>query len=156
MNAIAKTRTIKGAEPIRHDKPGDVTRLPSPRWIGHLSMLTNENFEAMKDFYRNLINAEMVNEALGFLYFPSFDGEHHRLALIKVPGLKKKSEVKDKTVGLAHAAFSFSSLAEVLFIYRHMRARGVMPRYCCNHGTTTSFYYEDPDGNEAEIFVQQF
>jgi catechol-2,3-dioxygenase len=156
MNAIAKNRPIKGGEPIRHDKAGDVTQLPSPRYIGHLSFLTNDNFEAMKDFYRNLVNAEMVNEVPGFLYFPSFDGEHHRFAIIKVQTLKPKSASSEKTVGLNHVAFSFSSLADVLFVYRHMKARGHVPTYCCNHGTTTSLYYQDPDGNEAEIFVDNF
>ena len=153
---MTRTTTIKGGESIRHDKAGDVTRLPSPRWIGHISILTNDNFEAMKVFYRNLLNAEMVNEVPGFLYFPSFDGEHHRLALIKVPGLKPKAAVAEKTVGLAHAAFSYASLAEILFVYKHMRSSGFTPTYCCNHGTTTSLYYQDPDGNEAEIFVDNF
>ena len=156
MDALALTRTIKGSEAIRHDKADDIKTLPSPRWIGHISILTNDNFEAMKSFYRNLLNAEMVNEVPGFLYFPSFDGEHHRLALIKVPGLKPKSAVAEKTVGIAHAAFSYSSLAEILFVYKHMKSLGHVPTYCCNHGTTTSLYYADPDGNEAEIFVDNF
>jgi catechol-2,3-dioxygenase len=138
---------------IRHDKPGDVTAMPSPRRIGHLSILTNRNFEAMCEWYCAFFNAKMVNEVKGRLFFPTFDREHHRFAIIKTDLPEKTG---DTTVGLSHAAFSYASLAECLFVYKRMKGLGVTPAYCVNHGTTTSFYYRDPDNNEMEIFVDNF
>ena len=144
---------VLDTETIRHDRPGDVAEMPSPRRIGHVSILTDENYEAMISFYCTMFNGGVVNEVPGVMAFPSFDREHHRFAIIKRPGLAKKSGA---TVGLAHVAFSYSSLAEVLFVYKRMKELGVRPTYCVNHGTTTSMYYRDPDGNEIEIFVDNF
>jgi catechol-2,3-dioxygenase len=146
-------RPVQGASPIRHDRPGDIVSMPSPRWIGHISILTGENFEKMIAFYCTLLGAEVINGVEGFLSFPSFDGEHHRLAIIKAQGLEKRPK---NCLGMNHAAFSYSSLAEILFVYERMKGLDVRPLYCVNHGTTTSLYYLDPDENQAEIFVDNF
>lgn len=151
MDTIEKRH--EGPDVIRHDRPGDVTAMPSPRRIGHLSILTNKNFEKMCAWYCAMFNAKMVNEVKGFLFFPTFDREHHRFAIIKTNLPEKDGDV---TCGLSHAAFSYASLAECLFVYKRMKEIGVTPKYCVNHGTTTSFYYRDPDNNEMEIFVDNF
>jgi len=52
--------------------------------------------------------------------------------------------------GLAHFAFTYRSLTEVLGTYLRMKQWGAAPCWCINHGFTTSIYYHDPDGNMAE------
>ena len=35
-----------------------------------------------------------------------------------------------------------------------LKAAGILPYWCINHGPTTSLYYKDPDGNVIELFTQ--
>ena len=47
-------------------------------------------------------------------------------------------------------AFTFKSLDELLDTYTRLKASGIRPYWCINHGPTTSMYYRDPDNNQVE------
>lgn len=151
MNIIKKSTIADDV--IRHDKPGDITEMPSPRRIGHVSIATNERLEEMTEWYCTALNAVVVNGIPGRMNMVSYDAEHHRFAIIKRDDFKEKPK---NVVGLFHTAHSYASLAEILFVYQRLKGLGCLPTWSVNHGTTTSFYYEDPDGNEMEIFVDNF
>lgn len=85
----------------------------------------------------------------------TYDHEHHRIAIIGAPGLKIPDPPKSN-VGLAHVAFGFNNLADLATSYEQKKARGIVPVWSVNHGMSTSFYYEDPDGNEVETQVDNF
>ena len=87
--------------------------------------------------------------------FLSNDGANHRLALIGLPGLTDDPD-KISHAGLHHSAFEFSTLADLLTRYETLKAAGIRPHFCVDHGLTTSFYYEDPDGNSVELQVDNF
>jgi catechol-2,3-dioxygenase len=40
--------------------------------------------------------------------------------------------------------------------YLRLKALGIRPHRCVNHGVTTSMYYRDPDGNQVELLVDNF
>ena len=48
-------------------------------------------------------------------------------------------------------AFTFKSLDELLDTYTRLKASGIRPYWCINHGPTTSMYYRDPDNNQVEL-----
>lgn len=148
-------KSIEQFDIIRPDQPGDVTAMPSPRKIGHVHIVTDVNYDKMVEFYCALLNCEVVNEMPGRkIAFLTFDNEHHRLAIMRKPGAKPRPE--GEVLGYSHSAFSYASLAELLFVYKKMRDLGYRPDYTINHGNITSFDFRDPDGNRAEIFVDNF
>src|SRR5262249_40922941 len=53
--------------------------------------------------------------------------------------------------GYQHAAFEYRSLDELLLTYVRLARASILPVACLDHGMTTSFYYEDPDGNQVEL-----
>jgi hypothetical protein len=55
-----------------------------------------------------------------------------------------------------HVAFAFDTLADLLQVYQQRKAHGMLPKWCVNHGPTTSIYYQDPDGNLIETQVDNF
>jgi catechol-2,3-dioxygenase len=55
--------------------------------------------------------------------------------------------------GLEHLAFTFESLAALLGTYARVKAEGIKPEFCVNHGPTISLYYADPDGNRTELQI---
>jgi catechol 2,3-dioxygenase-like lactoylglutathione lyase family enzyme len=117
----------------------------SPCKLAHL-VLRTPRYEEMCTFYVALLNAE-VPFADKLTTFIRYDEEHHRLVLVNTPELK----VPDRPfAGLAHFAFTYRSLEELLGTYRRLQQRGIVPSWCINHGFTSSIYYSDPDGNQVE------
>jgi len=85
----------------------------------------------------------------------TYDDEHHRIAIGNFPE-SRSPENPMLATGLHHIAFGYSSLQDLVTSYKQRRARGITPFWCVNHGTTTSMYYQDPDGNMVEMQVDAF
>lgn len=60
------------------------------------------------------------------------------------------------TVGMAHFAYSYNSLADLVAIYEYLKSVDIHPYRQINHGPTTSIYYHDPDGNAVELQTDNF
>jgi catechol-2,3-dioxygenase len=67
----------------------------SPARLAHIVLRTEagERFQAMKKFYCDFLGAypEMENEMLSFL---RYDDEHHRVAILGVPGIGQRDRSK--------------------------------------------------------------
>jgi catechol 2,3-dioxygenase-like lactoylglutathione lyase family enzyme len=116
-----------------------------PAKLAHF-VLRTPNYDRLRAFYRTFLHAEAVfeNDIVTFL---RYDDEHHRLAIVNVPPLEIETGVK---AGLEHICFSYETLGDLLGQYLFLKANGVAPSWCINHGMTTSIYYSDPDGNVIE------
>jgi catechol-2,3-dioxygenase len=123
----------------------------SPSLFAHFVLRTS-NRDALRDWYCTVLNARVVFEN-DYISFITYDDEHHRVAFVNVPGLKKAA---DDTWGLSHVAYTFASLAELLSTYRRLKAQGIVPVRPINHGPTLSMYYRDPDGNSVELQIDNF
>jgi catechol-2,3-dioxygenase len=125
---------------------------PVPKFA-HIVLQTNQ-LAAMRTFYCTVLDAHVVYENI-MLCFLTFDDEHHRIALVQPP-IGELPERTPLTVGLAHSAFTFPSLPDLLAKYSSLAAKGLLPRVCVQHGITTSLYYRDPDGNSVELQIDNF
>ena len=139
--------------PIRVDPPGKVTSMPSPTKLHHLHIFSDENYDKMVEFYKRLVNAEIVRVNPNGLTFITYDDHDHRVVIIKRPGAKRKPK---NFIGVSHQAYCYSSLGELIYVYKRMKAWGYDPVWTVNHGNSTSFYYEDPDGNQVETMLDNF
>ncbi|EXJ69169.1 uncharacterized protein A1O5_08104 [Cladophialophora psammophila CBS 110553] len=127
------------------------TKVKSPSSLAHV-VLRTPNFAVMNKYYKTFLGAEASyeNEILSFL---TYDEEHHRIAIIAVPGTGPKVR---HSAGLEHIAFTFDTLDDLCLTYRQRKEAGIKPTWCVNHGPTTSIYYTDPDGNMIETQVDNF
>ena len=107
----------------------------SPALFAHFVVRTS-NFDAMRTWYRTVLNARIVHDN-GTLCFMTYDDEHHRLALVNVPGLEKPAA---DTWGLNHIAYSYRTMRDLLSTYVRLRAEGILPFRPINHGPTVSMY----------------
>lgn len=154
----ADTYKLKPIAPERVDPAGTVTKMPSPREMHHVHIFSDENYDAMVEFYQMIFNGEITNvnshENRMELTFITYDDHDHRVVVIRRPGWGTKPQ---NPVGLSHIAFAYASLGELLFIYKTLKAAGhPAPHWTVNHGNSTSFYYRDPDGNEVETMMDNF
>ncbi|KAI1419946.1 Glyoxalase/Bleomycin resistance protein/Dihydroxybiphenyl dioxygenase [Xylaria sp. FL1777] len=129
----------------------NTNKVLSPKYMAHV-VLRTPNLQTMAKYYKTFLgaHASFENERMAFL---TYDEEHHRIALIELPGL---SEKVDKSAGLDHIAFTYGTLTDLLTAYKQRKAAGILPIWCTNHGPTTSMYYQDPDGNRIETQVDNF
>ena len=135
--------------PIRHLAPA--TQPISPAKYAHFVLRTGQ-LDKMAEWYKTVLAARIVfrDERLCFL---SYDDEHHRLALINMPGLAPRDP---ESAGTDHVAYSYRNLGELLATYRRLKAHGIVPHWPINHGVTTSMYYRDPDNNRVELQIDNF
>jgi len=122
-----------------------------PARFGHI-VLRSSRYDEMVRWYKTFLNAEPMFEtpAVSFL---TFDDEHHRLLVANDPNATPHDP---KASGVAHWAYLFDSLADLMSTYGRLAAEGIEPIVCVNHGFQFSLYYHDPDGNEVELGCDNF
>jgi catechol-2,3-dioxygenase len=123
----------------------------APSLFAHF-VLRSSNMPAMVDWYSNVLNMHVVKRN-DFMCFLTYDDEHHRLAIVNIPDLHKADQ---RSWGLAHVAYTFRNVGELLSTYRRLKKAGIEPYRPIHHGPTLSMYYHDPDGNSVEMQVDCF
>ncbi|KAK5676976.1 hypothetical protein LTS10_010740 [Elasticomyces elasticus] len=127
------------------------SKVISPSGLAHI-VLRTANYQPMVDFYTAFLGGS-VTYGNPFISFITYDEEHHRIAILKVPGTGPK---QPKSSGLEHVSFSWNTLHDLLLSYKQRKDLGIKPIWAVNHGPTTSIYYRDPDGNMIETQVDNF
>jgi YD repeat-containing protein len=151
----------------------------SPVKLAHVVLWTRQ-VPQMRDWYVQVLAGRTVHEnpAGAFL---TYDDEHHRIAVTD-PDVAAKmaaelagtseglvgtggvttSDISAEDLaalplhGLSHIAFAYGTLEDLLANYERLEQESISPTMTINHGTTTSMYYADPDGNQVELQVDNF
>jgi len=134
--------------PMRVRETSDVIK---PAYFAHIVLYTKK-LQEMVDWYCHFLGAQVTGASQG-LAFLTYDDEHHRVAIIETPDYKDR---EPNTIGLAHFAYNYGTLDDLIRQYERLRDSGVKPVRTINHGPTTSMYYRDPDDNAVEIQVDNF
>jgi catechol 2,3-dioxygenase-like lactoylglutathione lyase family enzyme len=122
-----------------------------PCAFAHIVLRTGR-FAEIVSFYKLFLNAWEVMESERFSFI-TYDDEHHRMAFVNsgdIPPLNRRA------AGVEHFAYSFASLGDLLANYLRLKDASILPYWCINHGSTTSLYYRDPDGNQIETQTDNF
>jgi catechol 2,3-dioxygenase-like lactoylglutathione lyase family enzyme len=123
----------------------------APEKFAHV-VLRTANYDEVIAWYATVLQARVAfrNDFIAFL---TYDDEHHRVAVLNAP----ESPPSDPTAaGVHHLAYTYAGLGELLSTYRRLKAGGIEPARCINHGPTTSMYYRDPDGLRVELQIDNF
>src|SRR5207237_9230807 len=102
---------------VRHLAPA--TQPTSPAKYAHFVLRTGQ-FDKMAEWYKTVLAARIVfrDERLCFL---SYDDEHHRLALIHLPGLMPRVP---ESAGTDNVAYGYRERGDSLATYRPLEAAG--------------------------------
>src|SRR5271168_3615452 len=124
-----------------------------PKAIAHFGIQTHD-IASIRDWYCAVLNARVVYEKPGFFCTVTFDEEHHRIAIIALPGKARRKYQANAEI--FHVAFEMADLRSLLVNWERLRTMGIAPAFSANHGATVSSYYLDPDGNQCELFADCF
>lgn len=83
------------------------------------------------------------------------DAANHRVAFLSTPALTDDPD-KMRHNGMHHSAFEYAGFDDLITSYERMKAEGIGPSFCLDHGLTISFYYKDPEGNFVELQSDNF
>jgi len=123
----------------------------APAKLAHIVRRT-ARFEEMIAWYETVLAARVVHGD-GMLAFLTYDDEHHRIAIARIPGIEDGPEM---AAGTDHVAFTHADLGDLLNTWARLKGEGIEPYWCLNHGPTTSMYFKDPDGNKVELQIDNF
>lgn len=128
--------------------------MPAPKSFSHVVLKTFQ-MDEMRAWYCNVLDAHVVHENPGQGVFLTYDEEHHRVAIIQLPGTPPENLPKP-LAGLLHLAYTHANIRDLLTQYDALRKLGIEPITSVNHGPTISLYYVDPDGNRVELMIDRF
>src|SRR5688572_7101786 len=120
-------------------------------YISHYGIRAKRLKETV-DWYSTVFNAKIQHEN-EFLAFMTFDDEHHRLVIFEDADTVDKPPT---AAGIDHIGYGMASFGDLIATYERLKAVGIMPFLPLNHKFTTSLYYNDPDGNQVELSVDNF
>ncbi len=149
---LARTRRKRQISPSEVVESNTVAQ---PR-LHHVNLKTTR-LQEMIDWYTIVVGMR-VNFQFPGGAFLSNDEANHRLALFALFAWPRLSDDADKLAhtGIHHMAFAYPTLDDLLTTYTRLKEVDLMPHFTVDHGTTTSFYYIDPDGNSVELQCDNF
>lgn len=120
----------------------------SPVKLAHI-VLRSPDAARLVQWYCSVLEAEVV-ASNAMVSFMTYDDEHHRIAVVQMPGIAPASR---ETAGMEHVAFTYASAEDLFSTYERLKNVGIEPFWTINHGPTLSFYYRDPDNNQVELQI---
>ncbi len=119
--------------------------------LGHV-VLKVRDLERSVPFYAGVLGlTEVARNERGMVFF-SIDGNHHDIALIEMGADAPAAPAVSP--GLAHVALKVGDDLDALRDAKAvLEANGVELVRVADHIVSKSLYFQDPDGNELELFV---
>ena len=132
--------------------------------LKHFGLATSQ-LDAMLDWYHKVLGMTVNYRSppipgpqrgpFASVAFVSNDEVHHRIALFEVPEPAGRPG-GPRSAGLQHVAFQYDTLDDLLGTYVRLKKQGIVPRWAADEGLQISFYYNDPDGNNVELIINNY
>lgn len=123
----------------------------SSKYVSHYGLRVRD-LKTVADWYQTFLQARVEHD-MGFGVFMTFDNEHHRMVIFTDENTVERDP---NAAGVEHVALGLPDFAALADNYERLKAHGILPVLPVNHGFTTSLYYEDPEGNQVELSVDNF
>ena len=121
--------------------------------MGH-STLAARDVEALHRFYCDVLGFEVTNrgpvgeDGLELVFLCQDASAHHQIAMVK-GAITSPSDF----VMIDHLAFRTQTLDDLRVIRSNLQAAGILEILHVDHGNAWSLYFNDPEGNGVECYV---
>ena len=112
-----------------------------------------KQFDALLAFYCDVLGFHVTNQGevpggTKIAFISQDPNNHHQIAMVEV------SEIADHGFVLAdHLAFRTGSLDDLRILHAKLTSAGIDPILPICHGNAWSLYFNDPEGNGVECFI---
>lgn len=136
---------------IDHSEAGNRVR---PRLATGHSTLAARDLSALKDFYCNVLGFEVTNsgpvpdQEQQLVFLSQDPNAHHQIAMVG-GAITGTSDF----VMVDHLAFRTGTLDDLRIIHANLVAAGIGEILQIDHGNAWSLYFNDPEGNGVETYV---
>lgn len=120
---------------------------PVPAWI----RLRVGDAGAIRAFYGDLLGLVIEDENGGMRMTPPGGGDPVLFADVD----PEAEPAVAGSAGLYHAAFKVPERKDLARVYRQLRLGGVSIRGAADHGVSEALYFNDPEGNGVEVYVDR-
>jgi catechol 2,3-dioxygenase-like lactoylglutathione lyase family enzyme len=97
----------------------------------HVNLKTTQ-LQAMIDWYCTVVGARVMYQYEMGAWL-SNDDANHRIALLAFPNFTEEGKL-DEHIGMHHSAFEYASFEEMNDSYLRLKALGIVPELCLDHG----------------------
>jgi catechol-2,3-dioxygenase len=142
----------------------DREKIPAPS-ISEIVLKTS-NFTKMRDWYSVALDMDpfFVRERpekpswtkSQQIAFFKLHGDYPYAQMLGIFEVDNTKNTSNNDPGLHHFQLAHGNFDELFRRYDFLKEHDIMPIQKWNHGVMTSFYYEDPDGNQAEMTCMNF
>jgi catechol 2,3-dioxygenase len=121
--------------------------------VGHTTLAARD-LQALKGFYCDVLGFEVTNEGpvgedgVEIAFLSQDASAHHQIAMIG-----GASTPPSDFVMIDHMAFRTARLDDLRIINTNLEAAGVKEILKIDHGNAWSLYFNDPEGNGVECYV---
>jgi len=126
---------------------------PSGMTVGHVHLRVSDLSRSVA-FYRDVLGFELRQKFGDRAAFMAVDGYHHHLGLNTWESLGGARPPKGST-GLYHVAFLYPDRRALAQALTQVLASGVRLQGAADPGVSEAVYFEDPDGNGIELYVDR-
>ena len=129
---------------------------PRPRLATGHSTLAARDLQALKDFYCKVLGFEVTNygpvpgDEQELVFLSQDPNAHHQIAMVG-GAITGPSDF----VMVDHLAFRTGALDDLRIIHANLLDAGVGEILQIDHGNAWSLYFNDPEGNGVETYVDQ-
>ncbi len=120
--------------------------MPKVTSLGHIGLYVRD-VERSKAFYRDILGLKISDESpkTGSAFMTARDRleEHHELLLM--PGRENGKIVQQ-------ISFRCASLGDIKEFYRIFLEKKIPINRVVSHGNAVGVYFQDPDGNQLEVY----
>jgi catechol 2,3-dioxygenase len=120
--------------------------------LGHV-VLKVRSLERSVPFYRDVLGLKKVGQLDDSMAFFAVVDNHHDIALLETKDAAPAAP--EDAPGLHHVAFKVGTTMEELQEAKDwLVSQGVEAHRTRDHVATKSIYFDDPDGNRIEVFIE--
>ncbi len=121
--------------------------------IGHIHLRVSDLDRAVT-FYRDVMGFAVTQRYGNRAAFLSAGGYHHHIGL-NTWHSKGAGPASGTGVGMYHVAFLFPDRPSLAATLKCVLASGVDLQGAADHGVSQAVYFDDPDGNGLELYVDR-
>lgn len=127
------------------------TQPRTPPRLGHVHLKVS-SLERSLRFYQDLFQLQLKERVGDRFAFLSSSQAHHDIALQALGD--RASRPAPGATGLYHVAFELPSRADLDDFAHELDRQGIRFQ-AVDHGISQALYFDDPDGNGLEVFVDR-